>query len=144
MWPNFDPYCSPKLLIASGRHGRLFCRPSASAVAAILKALTCESFLPFPLPIWSIPHLAISKGSFSVPTAVLFKSHLQHSLQAMLKSAFVFENKALKAARGATEKSSDFCDNGLNPRSEFRKYICLSRIGFSLFVGWKWEYWAHV
>lgn len=26
----------------------------------------------------------------------------------MLKSAFVFENKALKAARGATQKSRDF------------------------------------
>lgn len=74
--------------------------------AAILKTLTSEFLLP--LPIWSIPYLAISKGSFSVPTAVLFKSHLQHSLQAMLKSAFVFENKALKAARGATQKSSDF------------------------------------
>lgn len=92
----------------ASRKGSKFCRLSADAITAILKALTSEFLLHFPLPIWSIPYLAISKGSFSVPTAVLFKSHLQHSIQAMLKSAFVFENKALKAARGATQKNSDF------------------------------------
>lgn len=76
--------------------------------AAILEAPASEFSLPFPAPIWSIPYPAISEGFVSVPTAVLFKSHQQHSRQAMLRSAFVFENKALKAARGATQKSRDF------------------------------------
>ena len=76
--------------------------------AALLKALACEFLLSFLFPIWCIACPATSKGSFSVPTAVLFKSHLLHSLQVRLKSASVFENEALKAARGVTRKSSDF------------------------------------
>lgn len=100
--PSFDPDCSFRPWIAFSKHGG-----SANSVT-ILEALACEFLLPFLAPIWSIPYLAISKGFFLVATAVLFKSHLQHSLQAMLKSAFVFENKALKAARGATQKSRDF------------------------------------
>lgn len=103
---SFYPTCSPGLLIVFRKHGG-FSKPRRMP-AAILKALICRFLLPSPLPIWTIPYLAISKGSFSVPTAVLFKSHLQCALQAMLKSAFVFENKALKAARGDTQKSGDF------------------------------------
>lgn len=76
----------------------------AELVNSVQELLDVLVLLPLllPLPICSIPCLAISKGSFLVPTAVLFKFHLQHSLQAVLKSAFVLENKALKAARGAT------------------------------------------
>lgn len=76
--------------------------------------------LPCPFPIWNIAYLAIFKGSFSVPTAVLFKFHLQ----AKLESAFVLENIALKAARGATWKSSGFCDSGLNSRNALRVFVC--------------------
>lgn len=102
---------------------------------------SCLWILPlFPAPIRSIPYLVISKGSFSVPTAVLFKSHLRQSLQVMLKSAFVFENKAFKSSPWSHTEEEWFCDNGLNPRSAFREFLfVLSRIGFSVFVHWKWR-----
>jgi hypothetical protein len=43
----------------------------------------------------------------------------------MLKSAFVLENKALKAARGATQKSSDFVTMALIQEIHLeRVFVC--------------------